>query len=135
MSIDGISILDKPTSVTWTGGTATTFESDGTPVATGIRVSDTVETDLRLKKHITYKNVGAKIQSDGSFSKARKFIIVTIPFELADGSISYQVVRTECEFHPEFAAIAGNLDNLRHYGAQSVLDSEVDTYFDHGSVK
>lgn len=135
MSINGISILDSPTSVAWTGGVATSFEDDGTPVATGIRVSDTSETDLRLKQHMTFKNVNAKLQSDGSFSKARKYINVTIPFELADGSISYQALRIEAEFHPEFAAVAGNLKNLRHRGGQACLDSETDTYWDHGSTR
>jgi hypothetical protein len=134
MALKGISLLNAPTSASWTGGTATVFNEDGTPVATGVRVSDSVETDLRLKKHITFKNRNAQLQSDGTFSKARKDIVVTIPFELADGTISYQVVRLSVEFHPEYSATAGNLDNLRHFGAQVLLDAETDDYFDHGSV-
>jgi hypothetical protein len=134
MALSGISLLDGVTSNSFTGGTALVFEKDGTPVATGVHVSDTTETDLRLKKHITFKNVNTKLQSDGSFSKSRRSMVLTIPFELADGSISYQVFRGEIEFHPEFAAVAGNLDNLRYFGAQVLTDSETDTYFDHGSV-
>ena len=134
MSLNGISLLDGVTSYTPTGGTALVFEDDGTPVATGIHVSDTTETDLRLKKHITFKNVNPKQQSDGKFSKARRSSILTIPFELADGSVSYQVVRQEVEFHPEYAAVAGNLTNARLLGAQMLIDAETDTFYDHGST-
>lgn len=135
MALDGITLLNAPTSASWTGGTAITFQSDGTPVATGIHVSDTTETDYRLKKHATFKNRNAKLQSDGSFSKTRKDVVLTIPFELADGSMSYQVARVSLEFHPEFSAVAGNLGNLRHYAAQCLLDSETDNYYNYGSVK
>jgi hypothetical protein len=135
MSLNGISLLDAATACAASGGSALVFEDDGTPVATGVHVSDTTETDLRLKKHITFKNRNAQLQSDGSFSKTRKDTVLTIPFELADGSISYQVVRTQTEAHPQFAAVAGNMDNLRFMGAQVLVDSETDSYYDHGSTK
>jgi hypothetical protein len=135
MSLDGISLLEAPTSVAWTAGTATVFEHDGTPVATGIRVADLTETDLRLQKHCVFKNKNTQMQSDGSFSKIRKNISFTIPFELADGSISYQVFRGEFELHPEFVAVAGNVSNLRNYAGQIILDSETDNYYNHNSVK
>jgi len=135
MSIDGISLLEAPTGVTWTAGTATVFEHDGTPVATGIRVADVSETDLRLQKHAVFKNRNTSLQADGSFSKTRKNMSITIPFECADGSISYQVVRCEVETHPEFSAVAGNMTLLRYFGAQLFTDPELDNYYDHNSVK
>lgn len=131
MSIDGISLLMDPTSVAWTGGTATSFETDGTPVTNGIHVADMSESDFRVRTHVTYKNRNPVRQADGTFSKGKKDIILTIPFELASGDISYQVVRIGFEIHPEFTG----LDNLRHLAGQAVLDAEVDNFFVYGSVK
>lgn len=135
MSIDGMSVLNAATSMSVTGGTATTFEVDGTPVATGVRVSDTVETDLRLKKHFTFKRNAAKLQSNGTFSKEKRSVVLTIPAELADGSISYQVARVEFEYHPEFSAVAADLLNLRLLAAQAITDAELDNFYQHGSTR
>jgi hypothetical protein len=135
MSINGITLLNEATAVSLTGGTGIVFEDDSTPVATGIRVSDTDETDLRLKKHVTFKNRNAQMQGDGSFSKARKDVILTVPFELADGSISYQVFRGQCELHPEFVAVAANLANFRYLAVQTISDSELDKFYAHGSTR
>lgn len=134
MSLSGISLLDAPTSVAWTGGTATVFEKDGTPVATGLRVTETTETDPRLQMHVTFKSQPHQMQSDGTFSKSKRRFVVTIPFELADGTIDYQTFRGELFAHPEFMAVAGNLDNLRHLAGQCILDAETDNYYDYGST-
>lgn len=133
--LNGITLMNGATGVSVTAGTSLVFEDDGTPVNAGIRVSDQSELDLRLKKHLTFKNFNSQMQSNGTFSKARKFIILTIPFELADGSISYQVIRTEAELHPEFVAVAANLLNFRLLGAQVLTDAEADSFWAHGSTR
>lgn len=133
MPINGMSVLNTPSSVAWTGGTATVFVDDGTPVATGIHVADQSSTDFRTRKHLTYKNRNPVKQPDGSYSKGRKSINVTVPIALADGSYSYQVARIEFEIHPELDA--AGVSNLRHLAGQAILDSEVDNFFTFGSVK
>lgn len=133
--LDGMVILNAPTSVSWTGGTAVTFESDGSSVANGTHIVDTSATDWRTQSHITYKSRRPVVQGDGSFSKARREGVFTLPFILADGTVSYQVVRISIEAHPEFAAIAGNISRLRHFGGQMFLDSETDDFFNVGSTK
>lgn len=132
--LDGISLLDAPTSVAWTGGTATVFEKDGTQVATGLRVSETTETDPRLQMHVTFKSQPHQKQNDGSFSKERRRFVLTIPHELADGTIEYATFKGELAAHPEYMATAGNLDNLRHLAGQCILDAEADNYYDFGST-
>lgn len=134
MPLNGISLLDAPTSVAWTGGTATVYDKDGTVVSNGLRVSDSSESDPRVRGHITFKGNPHRQLSDGSFNKAKRDIIITVPFALADGSYSYQVVRISMETHPEFEAASGVMDNLRHLAGQCILDAETDDFFDYGST-
>lgn len=134
MPINGMIILDSPTP-SFTGGTGVTYEDDGTPVATGIHISDTTETDQRLKKHITFKNKNGALQNNGTFSKFVRKAVGTIPFVLADGTISYQVVRIELEAHPEYASDPSRLANLRCFGGQLILDGDTDKFYQHGSTR
>lgn len=131
--LDGISLLNSPTSVAWTGGTATVFETDGTPVRNGIHVADVAEANFLIRKHITFKNRNPVRQGNGTYSKGYRDTIVTIPIVLADGTVSYQVGRAYFEIHPE--ATAATQLNLRHLVGQTVLDSEVTNFYVSGSTK
>lgn len=134
MPLDGMSILDQPSGHSLTDGTPLAFERSGQTIANGVRVSDTTETDWRLKKIATFKSVDTNLQSDGSYSKARRSVTVKVPFILADGTTSSQLVRVEAEIHPEFAAVAGNLSNLRYLGAQVLIDSDTDSFYNNGTL-
>jgi len=133
MSIDGISLLKSPSSVAWTGGTATVFENDSTSVRNGIHVADTSNDDFLTRDHMTFKSRSPVRQKDGSFSKGTRDINVTMPITLADGSIAYNVARTTYEIHPETSA--AQLSTLRHYSGQTALDSELDKFFTIGTTK
>lgn len=132
MAINGMQLLMNPTSVAWTGGTATSFETDGTPVATGIHVADMSEADFRLRTHITFKNRNPVLQPDGSWSKGKKDVILTIPREQTDGTIVFDVARVSLEINASTST--ADASNLRHLIAQAILDSELDAYYIYGST-
>lgn len=135
MPIDGMSILFEPTSASWTGGTPTSYETDGSEVNGGVVVADTSEVDFRLRTTFTAKNRKPIRQSDGSYSKGRRYQNIVVPFTLADGTISLQKVRVEYELHPEAVADATFLSNIRHMTAQVQIDSDLDKFFQFGVVK
>lgn len=135
MSLDGMSILKDPTSASWTGGTPVTFENDGSDVNGGITVCDTSQPDFRLRETLTAKSRKPVRQSDGSYSKGRRFLSHTVPFTLADGTISLQKVRIEYELHPEAVADATFLHDLRHKQAQLQVDADLDKFFQLGVTK
>lgn len=132
MPLNGMTISIGATSAAATGGTATPFNQDGVVVSNGIHVANLTEPDFRVRSHVTFKTRVPTLQADGSYSKARRDIILTQPKILADGSVSFQVARIGLEFHPE-ASEAEVLD-LSLCAAQLLFDADTASFIKHGSL-
>jgi hypothetical protein len=133
MSINGISLQKASTGITVVGGTATVFDDDGLEVKNGIHVVDTTETDYISRIHATFKNRSPSLQADGTFTKGRRDINLTIPLTLASGAISYPVYRGSFEIHPEMTT--AQIAEIRRLAVQTIADTELDNYYNIGSVK
>lgn len=133
MAINGISLLKGATGITVAAGTETVFSDDGLDVKNGIHVVDTTEANFIIRKHMTFKNKGAQLLPDGTYSKGKRDFNVTTPIVLASGKTSFPVFRGTMELHPEMTA--AQILELRMLACQSIMDAELDSYYSIGSVK
>jgi len=126
-----ITLTDGGTTTT-AGGAAQTFDRTSTPVNNGYEYADVSETDhlARQKVILTARNPAE--QADGSWSKHKAKGQFVLPITLADGSVSYNLVRVEVEYHPE--ASAANVDELREMGAQMLISSAYDNLYVAGTL-
>lgn len=133
MAINGITLLKGATGITVTAGIGTVFSDDGLDVKNGIHVVDTTEANFIIRKHLTFKNKGAQLLPDGTYSKGKRDFNVTAPFVLASGKTSFPVFRGTMELHPEMTA--AQILELRILSCQAIMDAELDSYYSIGSVK
>lgn len=132
MSLNGLTVLDGATAVAASGGTSLTFTTTSVDVPGGINVADHSESDYRLRRHITFRNRNPQRQSDGSFTKAKRSIVVTTPIETASGEIKYMVSRYECEIPVE--ATPTQEVNHRRNTTQLLCDADAETFHTTGAV-
>lgn len=125
-----ITLLDGGTSST-AGGANQEFDRTSTPVNNGYEYADVAEADFFARNKIILVSRMPALQVDGSYSKQKTSCRFISPITLADGSISYNVTRVETELHPESSA--ADLTKHREYGAQMVLDSELDDLYVAGT--
>lgn len=132
MSITTLSIQKDATSLTVDGGTAAVHQIDGLDVKNGNHVVDTSEPNFVLRPHGTFKNRPASLQQNGKFSKGVRGVNYTIPYTEADGSISYLVYRGTFDIPP--TAPTALITELRNRTAQTVIDSDLDSFYNYGTV-
>lgn len=132
MPISGM-ILKKDGVMSVTGGTDVTFVPDGQTIPNGNHVVDQSISDIRVQANITVKNRPASYDAKtGKFQKEKITITLVDPAPLANGDMSYDLVRIEREVHPERkSAIAGRLNS---YGAQLLTDTDLANLWNVGSV-
>jgi hypothetical protein len=134
MPISGMTILDGSTAqAAPTGGSAVTLNSDGVTVANGKHVADTSNADFLTRLNATFRNRNPALQADGTWSKAKRSMLVVQPFECADGTYVFNLVRIEVEFHPETPA--ADVTSLRYNGSQLLTDADVDDFITAGSLE
>jgi hypothetical protein len=132
MTIAALSLQKDATGGTTTGGTAMALSSDGVDVKNGIHVADMSEDNFLIRTNITLKTRNPQKQSDGSYSKAKRYATIVVPKEIASGEIVYNLRRLESEDHPETtAAERTNLDML---AAQVYTDSDLAAFRSNGSL-
>jgi hypothetical protein len=124
-------LKENATGGTTTGGTDITFNTDGVDVKNGIHVGD-MATSFATRTNITFKTRNPSLQSDGSYTKAKRTMSLSIPKTLADSSTSFQVVRIEAELHPE--CTTAEVTNIRMLAAQLLTDSDTLEFFNNGSL-
>jgi hypothetical protein len=125
-----ISLLDGGTSST-TGGASQSFTRTATPVTNGYEYADVSEADHLARQKVVLTARNPSLQSDGSWSKHKAKGQFVLPITLADGSVSYNLVRAEIEYHPE--ASSANVDELREMGAQMLISADFDDLFVAGT--
>jgi len=133
MAINGITLMKGATGITVTAGTNAVYVDDGLEVKNGIHVVDSTATSFVTRPHATFKNRGAALQSDGTWSKGRRDFNITVPKTLASGAITFPVFRGTMELHPEMTA--AEILELKMLACQIIMDSELADYYSFGSVK
>lgn len=130
--ISNLSLQKNATSGTTVGGTAMALSSDGQDVKNGVHVADMSETNFIVRTNITLKTRNPIRQSDGTYTKAKRFITIVVPKILAGGDVSYDLVRIEIEAHPE--TTVPELTNLHMLGAQVFTDADLTAFLVSGSL-
>lgn len=126
------SLLDGGTTAT-TGGTAQNFGSIGKFVTNGNAYADEAVVDITAREEVILTSRAAALQPNGSWSKQRCKATVVIPY-LSSDTQYFAVARVEVEVNPEHLANDSTLiDTLREKGAQLLVDSELDTFWDTGA--
>jgi hypothetical protein len=132
MPINGMTILDGSTAqAAPTGGAAATLEQVGVEVKNGVHVADTA-TAFTTRLNATFRNRVPVLQSDGTYSKAKRSIQLVQPKVLASGLTAFNLVRIELELHPEMTAT--EIETLRYNGSQLLSDPDVDDFVAFGSL-
>lgn len=132
MSISTLSLQKNATGGTTTGGTAMALASDGVSVKNGIHVADMAETNFLVRTNLTLKTRNPAKQSDGTYSKAKRYATIVVPKAIASGEVVFNLVRIETEAHPE--TTDAELTNLFMLGAQLLTDSDLTAFFKTGSL-
>lgn len=132
MSVSTLSFQKDATSGTTVGGTAMALSSDGVEVKNGVHVADMAESNFLLRTNATLKTRNPQKQSDGSYSKAKRYGTIVVPKQLASGEIVFNLVRNEIEAHPE--TTDAELTNLHMLGAQFYTDSDLADFRKNGSL-
>lgn len=132
MALNGLTIATGAT-ISASGGTDIILVDDGKTVANGIHIIEGAATNFLLMKNATFSIRRATQQKDGSYSKRVANFSVVVPVLLADNvTYSYSVVRGSIEVHPELNA-ASVLD-IRKLGAQVLISSSADAFFNNGAI-
>jgi hypothetical protein len=132
MSIATLSLQKDSTGGTTTGGTAMALSSDGVVVKNGVHVADMAESNFLVRTNATFRTRNPQKQSDGSYSKAKRWATIVVPKELASGEICFNLVRIEVEAHPE--TTDAELTNIHMLGAQVFTDSDLTAFLKNGSL-
>lgn len=132
MGFQALSLMKNATGATITGGTAMALSSDGQEVKNGVHVADMGDDNFITRANVTFKTRNPARQSDGSYSKAKRFVTVVVPKQLTSGDIAFNLVRIEMEVHPETSA--SEQTNLQMLGAQVFTDSDLTAFLRNGSL-
>lgn len=97
---------------TWssTGGSDLVFTGDGRPVADGINMVVTADTNLLLRRMLVLKATNPAMPAkSGEYAKlGRASLVYKVPFIAADGKLYSQPQRIEMAFHPEYLVASRN---------------------------
>jgi hypothetical protein len=132
MTISSLSVMKNATGGTTTGGTAMALASDGVSVANGVHVADMAETDFTIRTNMTLRTRNPQKQSDGTYTKAKRFCTIVVPKDLGTEGIVFNLVRIEVEAHPK--TTAAELVNLNMLGAQYFTDADLADFRNNGSL-
>lgn len=132
MTIAALSLQKDATGGTTTGGTAMSLTDDGQDVKNGIHVADAGEPNFLVRTNLTLRTRNPQRQSDGTYSKAKRFATVVVPKVITSGDVVYNLVRIEVEAHPE--TTDAELTNLHMLGAQIFTDADLEAFLKTGSL-
>lgn len=130
MALNGSTILTGAT-LNATGGTACTFTTDGSNIASGVHVSDQSVNDFKTRPGVTFKARMPQKRSDGTWQKGKFTATLTRPKVMADTRVEFPLVRVELEFTDE--STVTELLELRKQGAQILFDTDFDSFWTSGN--
>lgn len=133
MAINGSVLKTGATGMTVVGGADITFIENGVSIPNGISVADSAATDLRIQKSIVAsRRAPVYDQTTKTWSKEKISVTVRKPKLLADGSMSFDLIRIQREAHPENSS-AEKLE-LNLLAAQVLADADYIPLFTAGSI-
>lgn len=132
MTIAALSLQQDATGGTTTGGTAMPLSRDGVEVKNGVHVADMAESDFTIRTNMSLRSRVPQLQSDGTYSKGKRFATIVVPKVLADASIAFNLIRIEVEVHPE--TTTAEKTNLHMLAAQVFTDSDLTDFLQNGSL-
>lgn len=118
------------------GGTSTAFAPNGAVVSGGIQIVDSVSTNNVTRATITLKTIkqAAFDMVKGIFTgKTKRQIQLVRPKVLANGSVSFSLVRLELEYHPDNTA--DEVTQLLTEGAQLLTDADFAAFWRLGNLQ
>lgn len=132
MAISNLSLLKDATAGSVTGGTAMALSSDGVEVKNGVHVADAGESNFLIRTNISLRTRNPTRQSDGTYTKGKRWVTVISPKILADGTTTFNLSRHEIEIHPE--TTDAEIDNILFLGAQVFTDADLTSFHKNGSL-
>lgn len=131
MAITNATLVTGAT-ISVSGGITANFTPSGTVVADGVEIVHSEEADYRIRTRISFR---AKMPSYNSvtatYSKGKRFVLLTVPKILASGETIFPVIRIEVDDHPEMTA-AERLEH-RKKAAQVLCGANFELFFSTGS--
>jgi len=128
-----ITLLTGGTTAT-TGGTNQTFAPVGKNVVNGTAYGDSSVTDIMAREEVVLVSRAAAVTQSGAWSKQKSKCTLVIPHYDADTGMHYSLVRVEMEVSPvHLAAVSTLIGTLREKGAQLIIDSELDYFWNSGA--
>lgn len=132
MGLKSMSLLTGAT-VSATGGTALVFAESGNTITNGVALIVPADADYQTRRQATAKYRPPTLDTKtGTYGKDKKSVSYAVPYVLADGRVSFQTIRIECEVHPSYPA-ADALDLLK-IGAQILTDTDAAAFWATGST-
>jgi len=133
MGLKSMSIVENATAqAAPTGGAAITLTECGVDVKNGVYVADASNTDFITRINATFRNRQPSLQSDGTYTKAKRSSQIVVPKVLADGSTVFNLARIELEMHPEMTS--AEVLNLKFLASQLLTDPDVVDFIASGST-
>lgn len=126
-------ILKNGATLGTTGGTDMAYTPTGSQIPNGVELVDTVTSDARVRRKITCSS--RMSQYDASlavWSKDKRDIRVVHPKILANGDVSFRLIRIIIEEHPE--ASEAERAALEADAAQVLFDSDFTNFRRQGSL-
>jgi hypothetical protein len=132
MGVQSLTLKEDATSIAPVAGTDLTYTPDGVSIPNGIHLAAASVTDFRVRPNITLKTKNPPLNADGTYGKGKRWLNVTVPKILADGTTSFNLVRIEVEVHPE-STVAETTD-LVYQAAQLLFDADTTQFIQTGSL-
>lgn len=133
MGANSFSVNSAATSMSVTGGTALAFTETAKAVPSGIEVSAASVADFRVRPFVEFKNRQPVVQSDGSYSKAKREVKLVCPRLDANNKPYFDVVRITFEASP-LTTDANQLD-MRLMAGQILGLATLATFWSGGVVR
>lgn len=132
MSISQLSLLESAT-ITPSGGTALPFGSTA-PANGTVKAFSTIDTDLRSRRTIDFSVKEPKIlaTAPAGYTQARANCYLRVPFTLDNGNTTTNTLKIEVAYDAE--ATQAEVLELRKLGAQILVDSDLDEFFEQLSI-
>lgn len=115
-----------------TGGTSQTFTPGPAVIVGGVVLQDTSVADFRIRPQLTVKAKLPALVSDGSYTKQKNSVTLSLPQILASGKTVFNLVRIEVEVHPELSSV--NAAELRYNAAQLLYDTDLSNFWVAGQL-
>lgn len=118
------------------GGTSTAFVPNGAVVSSGIQIIDSVSTNNVTRANITLKTIKQAVfdMVKGVFTgKTKRQVQLVRPKVLANGSVTFPLIRLELEFHPDNTD--AEITALLSEGAQLLTDVDFSAFWRLGNLQ